>query len=175
MQVLSRRDVVIAAETGSGKTLAYVLPLLELLMRKSDAAVPESQDEISKAPQTDAPSVSPSAGLDVSAMKVSDLREALKARGLVVSGLKADLITRLTEAINTEAVAAATATGPQDDSDSSAASTKNEEKERQESFPQAVVLAPSRELVQQILAMAVPMTEVPSPFRMSRFLCHFIS
>ena len=37
---MTNKDVAAEAVTGSGKTLAFVLPLLEILMRREDAWKP---------------------------------------------------------------------------------------------------------------------------------------
>ena len=43
--VLAGGDVILAAETGSGKTLAYLLPLMQRLLARGQAAEEAGQDE----------------------------------------------------------------------------------------------------------------------------------
>lgn len=43
--VLAGGDVILAAETGSGKTLAYLLPLMQRLLARGQAAEAAGRDE----------------------------------------------------------------------------------------------------------------------------------
>lgn len=44
---LNYKDVIVQAVTGSGKTLAFLIPVLEMLMRKSDDLVCEVEVQYS--------------------------------------------------------------------------------------------------------------------------------
>jgi len=140
--------VVIAAETGSGKTLSYMLPLMERLLRQQEqpggasssasGAVGNSQGAEKEGPWTAGPTT------------VASLKARCVAMGVAVSGTKAELLARLLEAGEPQAVAAAEGDrgGVEPPAGEGMAAPASESLE---SFPRALVLAPNRELVQQVL------------------------
>ena len=139
--------VVIAAETGSGKTLSYMLPLMERLLRQQEQPRSARASAEAKSPATkDGPWT---AGPPTAASR----KARCVAMGTAASGTKADLLARLLEAGEPQAVAAEEAAavasrgGIEPPAGEGMAAPALESLE---SFPRALVLAPNRELVQQV-------------------------
>ena len=152
--ILAGGDVIIAAETGSGKTLSYMLPLMERILRLKDA-----ESGVAPLVPATAGDTAPLGGLE--ALTLPALKDRCRERGLKVSGTKVELKARLADAgdsgeggaapaqqqLAPEALAEAAAAAP----DPSAS--------YMESYPRVLVLAPTRELVAQVLAMSAPVAQ----------------
>lgn len=141
--------VVIAAETGSGKTLSYMLPLMERLLRQQEQPRGARASAGGKSPETK------DGAWAAGPTTVASLKARCVAMGVAVSGTKAELLARLLEAGEPQELAAEEATAAAVASRGGIEPPAGEgmaapASESLESFPRALVLAPNRELVQQV-------------------------